>query len=90
MQCPHVRNPAQRWSLQLSQESLDHVWIHSFQDGFQTVNSACNRLQHLQHFLFCGYIADQLRLVDPPVLPQDVPVEPSSDDFLRGREASSL
>ena len=82
-----VCNLVQWRRLQLHQCSLGGVWIHSFQDGFQTVNPACNRLQHLHHFLFYGYIADQLRLVDPPVPPQDVPVERSSDDFLHPQNA---
>ena len=39
LQCLHVRNLAQRWSLQLRQCSLDGVWIHSFQDAFQNGQS---------------------------------------------------
>ena len=58
-----------------------------FRTLFQTINSASNRLQHQQYFLFDGGIADQSWLINSTVLPQDIAVESRTYRFFHSKDA---
>ena len=87
LQCLDICYLIERRSLQLLQESFDCIRVEPFGDGVQPVDSAHNRLQHPQNFLFGGRITDQFWLVDPPILTQYVSVETRADGFLQAQDA---
>src|SRR5271157_3479824 len=66
-----IRDLVQRWDLQLIEQPLHRVRVEPLGDSFQTVQAARSGLQHLKDLPFDGCVADQLRLVGAPVLPQN-------------------
>ncbi len=73
--------------LELRKQRLDRVRIERFGNSFQPAQSSRCGFQHPQHFPFDGRIADQLWLVYPPVLPQDIAEESGTDGFLHLQNA---
>src|SRR5271157_4229238 len=79
----HVRYLAYVRGLELSQQRLDGFRVEPFGDGVQSRNAACCGFEHLQDGSFHGGILDQLRLVDAPVLAQDVAVQQCANSLFQ-------
>ena len=82
-----VRNLAERRSLEFSEQRLDSLRIQPFGDGFQTIDSPCNRLQHLEDFPLDAGVANQLWLIDAAVLAEDAAIEGRANSLFHTQNA---
>ena len=58
-----------------------------FGDGFQTIDSPCNRLQHLEDFPLDAGVANQLWLVHAAVLAEDAAIEGRANSLFHTQNA---